>query len=1280
MFRKFRTTELREVYVQVAEQILPVKYQTLRYLMSSLLWLIVIGGVLASTTAFAQLAGKGAISGRVEDPTGATIPNAKLTITNTATGISTGTTSTDAGDYSVQALDPGNYTVSVEAPGFEKQKQENVTVNALETATYNPKLTVGASTATVNVSAAPPQLETSNATVGETLEAELYAALPVEMGGYGSADQRRVTDFADLMPGVSLSAATGGGTTQNSGVISGGGERGNTAGIYIEGLPFINLSEQGDPRFVWSAISVDAVDQFQVETSGYPATYEGQGVENYAVKQGGAKYHVAAYEFFRNTALDSWGFFKTNSPTTGLPTKPVEHMNEYGFNLSGPPLPFGSLRKKLFYFGNFSFYKESVVHPATMTFPSVAEQHGNFQGIQPIYDPNSQTACTAFYGYECRYRFGYTNGATPSSPQALNGQPVDVIPTSEFDPVAQNIQAPLTTLVNPYLINSNSTNNYISPDLKGLQNSSQTHRVDYIISSSDTLTGIYAHGHQQSNVPVGFSIPTSNNIGPLPYNKGQAYNPQTYVATFEETHVFSPHVVNQLKYGFARYASDEQNVNWTPKYSATALGYTGAPAGQASGAFPSVTFSGIDAPTNFAGYTANIAGSNNYVLVDNVQWEFGKHSITIGGMISWLQYEDNPATGGTTPITIANTVTETSGIQSNGSLIGSTGVPYASFLLGQADNVSFTQNAVQATYARFRPISPYIQDTWKVTEKLTLDLGLRYDYYPTYREKNNVMSYFDPNLPNPITGVNGALNFAGHGAGTCNCNTPVHSYFKNISPRLGLAYQIDPKTVIRSSYGVMYTQGNAVGGSSESAQGTNTLGFSASPNNNSNTVTYLSAAPLRGGLPAYAPALGVAAGPGYGTGYTTTAGHTGSPSTLYYGDTYLGGRAPQFIDYSFAVQHQWTANLTSTITYVGSQGHFLQPDGVNIRGRQSDTLDPVYLGLGSCLSASIATLASKTNAAGMNCQTAVQQSGAVIPAWFNTKQNLAQALKPFPQYAVTDEYNNVANSHYNGLQASLNLHLSHGVTFMANYLWSRAIDNDGTFRTGYAIPAAYSNLNRSFGPGEIERTVSIINQPHHFVFTGVEHLPFGTGQLGGGHAWERAIFGGYVFSQIVQTYSGTPLNLTASSCQTNPAQITCEPTLNPSFHGNARSTKHWSGFGPNIVPSKGSATVAPTGPFITPALVNSSYIPAYTFGNAPRTSPWGLTGPGMFTMDVSLRRSFPLYFTEGARLTLQADLYNVTNFVQFSIPNLSVGNGSFGVPSSQANNPRQGQLSARVEF
>ena len=380
--------------------------------------------------ATAQLAGKGQINGTVTDTSGAAIPGAQVVAKSKQTSLATNTTTTSSGDFSLPTLDPGDYTVTITANGFEKIVQENVHVNALETQTLNPKLTVGATSEEVTVSAAPPQLETTNATLGATMEQEMYSALPIEMGAYGQPDQRRATDFAFLMPGVQANNTNGNATT-NAGIVNGSGSRGAVTAIYIDGVVFVRGGGNGDPRYVWTAISVDAVNQFQVQTNGYSAMYEGQGVQNYTVKQGGNKYHGSIYEFFRNTALDTWGFFgpATINPATGKATKPVEHSNEYGINLSGPLIPFGSLKDKLFFFGNYNGFRFVNETPTQITFPNAAEQAGNFQGILGsnigselasangigIYDGTaaSQAACTANSTTgPCRYRYGYVNNGT----------------------------------------------------------------------------------------------------------------------------------------------------------------------------------------------------------------------------------------------------------------------------------------------------------------------------------------------------------------------------------------------------------------------------------------------------------------------------------------------------------------------------------------------------------------------------------------------------------------------------------------------------------------------------------------------------------------------------------------------------------------------------------------------------------------------------------------------------------------------------------------------------
>lgn len=1235
-----------------------------------------------SMTSYAQLSGKGAITGTVQDPTGAAIPGATVIVTKNSTGVATTATSTSAGDYSVSTLDPGVYTVTVSAPGFQSLTQKNVEVNALETQTFNPKLAIGATDTTVTVTTAPPQLNTATAELGATMENDMYSALPIEMGAYGQPDQRRATDFAALLPGVQVNETNGNATT-NTGVVNGSGSRGAASGVYIDGVPFTNAAGEGDPRFVWTAISVDAVNQFQVETSGYSALYEGQGIENFTVKAGGNKFHGAVYEFFRNTALDTWGFYKVLNPATGQLQKPVEHQNEYGILLSGPLVPFGSLKDKLFFFGNYNGFRYAHSAPQSISFPNLAEQAGNFNSVTvngapvPIYDPNTQTACTSHSTTgQCRYQYGYVYGGTPG----IGGDPVpgpggtaavNVIPSTEFSAVALAMQKNIPTLVN-----QSPTLNYIAQNYSALSNWSTTDRIDYTVSQRDQLSMIAALGRQASSVPVGQTT-SGRNTGPVPYNYGQAYAPKTAVGIIEETHTFTSNLVNQFKYGFARYNSPTINADETPAYAATAEGITGLPAGQAQQAFPITTFAGTDAPTNWAGTTAGFGISNSYTLIDNLQWVKGKHTLTAGVDFDWIQYNYNTALSGTTPETLANAVTETAGITGGNTLTPSTGDSYASFLVGQIDKASLTQNTVQETGGRFRPISPYVQDSWKVNSRLTLDLGVRYDFYPTYTEAHNVLSFFNPTLTNPVTGSPGAIQYAGSGANTCNCSTPVNNYYKNIGPRVGLAFQSDPKTVWRASYGVMYTHGNGVGGSAISRTGTGTLGFSAAPSFSSNTATFLSTAPLPA-FPSYTPATGVASGNAYGTGYTTTAGYTGTPQSIGYGDPYYGGRAPQYINYTFGVQHVWTENFTTTMSYVGSQGHFLITDGGNARGYQDDQLNPTYLSLGSCLGTAVSKL-STTSYNGQSCTALMSSAGATVPSWFSTSQTLATALDPFPQYKVSDSYDNVANSSYNALQLTAMKRASHGTTFMVNYTWARTIDDGGTFRSGYAIPAAYSNNGRSWSQDAIERSVSTSNQPHHFVFTGVENLPYWHGS-----EWSRAIFGGFKFSQILQMYSGSPLAITGSSCQTNQAEATCEPTLNPSFSGSARVNGRWGHGNTYATPVSyiAPSTTCNNGPFVAPttACLNTPFAPAYTFGNAPRTAPYGLTGPGFFGLDLSLRRVFPLHITEATRLSLQADLYNVTNYVQFSGIGTTLGSSSFGEPSSQNNNSRAAQLSARLEF
>lgn len=1210
--------------------------------------------MLLTTSAVAQLAGKGQITGVVADKTGAVIPNADVTAENTATTIKATAKTNNAGSYTFSALDAGIYTLTIKAKGFQTLQQENIHVNAMESVAYNPSLNVAsASTEEITVTAEPPQLETSNATLGSTMEQETYSELPVEMGAYGQNDQRRATDFAFLMPGVQGNMTGTANATTSTGIVNGSGSKGQAGAIYVDGIPFVRAGGGGDPRYVWSAISVDAIDQFQVQTIGYSAIYEGQGVMNYSVKGGGAQYHGSVYEFFRNTALDTWGFWgKANNAALGYPVKPVEHNNEYGINISGPLVPFGSLKNKLFFFENYNGYRFANANPTQMTFPTAAMQAGDFSALGAnIYDPSTVSTCKNSSGktINCRTQFAG-----------------NVIPSARISSVAKAMQAFLPTSG----LGTSLQNNYIAANPTTLNNWSTTSRIDYNFTPKDVFSIIGAIGRQASSVPVGQTT-SGRGVGPVPYNYNQAYAPKTALWSIEETHTFTQNIVNQLKWGYARYNGPTFSPANSSKYSATAMGITGGPSGQVTTAFPIVTFTGTNVPTQWGGTTANVVIAENYTALDNLQWNVGRHSITFGGQIAWMLYNTTTASGGSTPITLKTTYTETAQFaDSNTSTSGytmntATGAAYASFLLGQVDSVSFTDYNYHPEYgARFRAISPYVQDDWKVNSKLTVNLGLRYDFFPTLREVNDMQSFFNPNLANSVTGLNGALQFTGYGANTCNCHTPADNYYKNFGPRIGLAYQVDSKTVIRSSYGMVYTHGNAVGGNTYSI---GTLGYSGSGSWSSSkgvsTVTTLQAGGT-GVLPSYSTAQGAASGATFGTGYTTTSGYTGTPSTMYYADPYLGSRAPEYINWSFGVQRQLTNSTSLNVTYVGSQGHFLQSDGSNIHGHWSNSLDPKYLYLGSNLSSTSAAALCTTYS--LNCP------GASI---FSTSQALSTLLKPYPFQGVSDLYNYSSNSNYNALQVVLNTRNFHGLTTTVSYTYAKSIDDSGYFRSSYDFSSQYlynaGSTTGTINHTRIERSVSTSNQPQHLTLTAVWRMPLGKTWLASNRT-ERMLLGGYTLSGIFQDFSGSPLIVNMSTCNTNPAGSSsfCPASYNPSFTGKARINGKWG---------KGVTTGNTSKSFIDSSAFVST--PSYYFGNVARTAPLNLYGPGNYQLDLSLSRSFPLHITETSKFDFKAQWYNVTNHTQFAVASSSFGSSTFGqVTSNAAANRKSAQLTARISF
>jgi len=328
-------------------------------------------------TLFAQIAGTGSIQGTVSDPSGAVVPNATVIATNVATGAKTTRQTTSAGLYVLSPLPAGEYTVAVSSAGFQSFLQERIMVDALNTVGLNVTVKIGAATEQVTVSDTPPLLDTQDARLGNTMRNEVYTNLPLAMGVGGiGAGPRNPGAFIYLMPGVT--------DANRWGQINGG--QSFSKEVYVEGVAMTDTVQQGEGRYMGLGISIEAVDQFQIETSGQSVEFNGQGSENYVLKSGANQFHGSAFEFFRNTHLDSRGFFDK--------VKATEHQNEFGGSLGGP-----IKRNRAFFFGTYDGYRYRTITPTVITsIPTVAERGGDFSALpnsQIIYDPASTTTMGA---------------------------------------------------------------------------------------------------------------------------------------------------------------------------------------------------------------------------------------------------------------------------------------------------------------------------------------------------------------------------------------------------------------------------------------------------------------------------------------------------------------------------------------------------------------------------------------------------------------------------------------------------------------------------------------------------------------------------------------------------------------------------------------------------------------------------------------------------------------------------------------------------------------------
>jgi hypothetical protein len=1171
-----------------------------------------VSAALLCRGAYAQTIGTGAIQGTVLDQSGAAVVNASVTAVDPATGYTVAQHTSGAGFYVLPSLPAATYTVTITATGFETVLRNDVIVNALETVGLNLHLAVGKSSQTVVVSGLPPQLNTSNGNLQVTIPNSTYSSLPLALSG----GPKSPMGFVTLLPG-----ASGG----QFGVNNLNGGVGQTAFIYVNGMPLMTSELQGDARNINGSTSTEVVDQFQVITSGVPAYYQGQGVTNFILKSGTNHFHGDIYENFRNTALDAAGYFAS--------TTPVEHQNEYGGTIGGP-----IIRNKLFFFFNYDGYRlKEGANPVLSSIPTLKERTGDFSELStPIYDP-STTVCT---GGVC-------------TRQAFAGNQILVI-----SPISASLQSKL-----PTPINSNLQNNFLYALTGGTNQDMYMGKADYTVSQSNHAYFLIQHGV--------VSQPSLGANGgpqlPLPYTSSRFGGQTIELYQFGDTEAITSNLVNTLGYQVNRFITPFTNPTTSGNWAAQA-GLTGIPGGQASENFPPIFFgnpggsspnsnnpsTGSDDPTNWAQDFNSQSFSDlatTSTFQDNLQWIHGKHSFTFGGQIVF-QAEATSKPSQLNNLSFSNL--QTAGFDGSGGLETSTGNSYASYLLGDVNNGSLTDTAVAEFGGRYRSYAMYAQDDWKVTDKLVLNLGLRYTIPKPFYEVKNRASFLNATLPNPaVDGYPGALQFAGSGTDSCNCKTLVKTHYLTFGPRLGFAYSLTPKKVIRGSFTAIHYNTGALGGNATST-GSGAIGAAGVPLGYSSTPTFSSP-------DSFTPAFNWNAGfpdythppffdPTLNTGYNTTAGAQAGEITYTRPDT--GGRSPVTDNWNLTYEQQLTQATVVSLSYAGSVSKLIPLNGGY--GIYSNQIDPKYLQLGGLL------LQAETPAT-------LAQAQAIIPSitlpYANFEGSIGQMVRPFPQYSgIYDTNADFGRASYNSFQGYLQHSMSRGLYLLASYTYSKQVDNVG----GANVVAVASGTDRSAYNLDMDRAISSGDQTHIISISYVYALPFGRGHaIGGSNNVMNAIVGGWQLSGIDQYSSGNPIGNIGASCNV-PYTGGCVANYNPSFSGPVRINGSYGSGNP-----KGGTPYLDYHAFLQPA--------SYTFGNTPVRGVFRLRQPWNRNEDLSLAKTFG--FTAGTSLRLQVDAFNLFNRTQFGGLSTNLSNPStFGTFNGQANSPRKLQLEAYIHF
>ena len=1217
--------------------------------------------VVLSLLAVAALAqsDRGTITGTITDPAGAVIPSASIEVKNQGTGtVYQGGTST-TGNY-VISLPVGRYEMSVTVTGFKKYVRQNLTVQVATDTRQDVQLEVGAATESVTVTEEAPLLKTESGEVSHQVTSDDANNLPVLTLGGNSASAfasgfgniRDPLAVSQLLPGVVFSTDAGLGVN---------GLPASTEAIRIEGQDATNGTWRQNTQI--SQSGMDAIQEVSVQTSNFAAEYgqAGGGFFNYTMKSGTNQFHGSGYIYLVNEAFNAGLPFTDASVVTGNPQKagelyrPVQRRFDYGGTIGGP-IHLGKVydgRNKSFFFFNFERFQEDKSFPITWSLPTNAYRNGDFSGaalplpvgiiqtgapvfdalgrimfVDQIYDPNTTRT---------------VGGATVRDPF-----PGNIIPKARFDPVAVNVQNLIPLANGPGAIN----NGNFSPYTNFQHTTNWSAKLDHSISPTIKLSGYF-------NSILTFN-PNYNGV-PGPVAQPAETRNHSYTSRINYDQSIKPTLLLHLGIGLL-YTYIPSGA---PNFDQTTLGLHGY---YKPNYFPN--FTGLDdflsggvnlSSTPFGGGALGPGGffqdlwDQKPTANANLTWVKGNHNFKFGGelMIEGFPDISDYRANGIFNISKTSTGNPDENRVSAGAAAAwapfTTGFAYASFLLGQVDNLNI--NPPQQSKLGNHALGFYAQDSWKVTRKLTLDLGIRYDYLTYLKEQYGRMPSGSFNTINPNLGRNGATLFEGDGGGRCNCQFS-HNYPWAFQPRIGLAWQVLPKTVIRGGFGIQY---------------------SAAPNNAflsyNDTVFYALNGPgygipfmntLTTGNP-FAPGnpFGNAplVYPNFDAGiFPTQTGTNPNGTPIYTPQSPFitidrSSRPPRVWTWSIGVQREVLRDLVLEATYVGNRGvWFTAPElnATSYNALQPSDLTRYGLSLNNANDRQL--LLTPISSPDVIQRFPNLANPASVYNGFPTNQPLNQALRPVPQWDGVPPFLGppMGSTWYDALQIKGTKRFSHGLSMQGSFVWSKNLVLGTSAETQYFTPGT-PLINDVYNIGQ-NKQLAQLGGPLATVISGMYVTPKFNADSKGMKVLSHVVRD-WQIGALMRYHSGALIQSPPSDNGLT-TQLARDSQNNPAVWGGGYT--FW-----NVVPGQNPLLVDP----------NSHFDPTKTLALNPKAwvdaapGQWGASAPfyngyrwqRQPMENVSMGRNFRMGKEGRYNFQVRAEFQNIFNRVFYSQPTVSGG-------------------------